>query len=105
MGRRRRVPKFRAWVDGVAGSIGDPVHRLRFLKAVAPLADVRGERRGPSGSRSIRVLLFLAAVPAVPVSLPLMRANARVAPALPRRVTVASAVPKPRQPSDVWRVE
>src|ERR1051325_3172734 len=46
MARRRRVPKFRAWVDGVAGSIGDPVYRLRFLKAVAPLAEVREEGRG-----------------------------------------------------------
>jgi hypothetical protein len=105
MARSRRAPKFRPWVEGVAGSIGDPVHRLRFLKAVAPLADIRGERRRRWWPRSIRVLLFLAAIAAVLVSITLLRANARAVTPLPARVTASSGLPKPRQASDVWRVE
>ena len=99
------MPKFRAWVDGVAGSISDPVHRLRFLKAVAPVAEIREERRGRSWSPSIRVLLFLTAFAAVLVSISFVRANARAAPPVPRRATAAAPLPKLRQASDVWRVE
>src|SRR5437763_16958889 len=38
------APELRPWVENVAGLIGDPVKRLRFLRTVAPIVDVRGLR-------------------------------------------------------------
>jgi hypothetical protein len=104
MASRRTIPKFRPWVEGVAGSIGDPVHRLRFLRAVAPLTDVRREKR-PWRSYPIRVLLLLVAAAAVLVSVSLMGANARVINSVPPRVTAASPIPNGHPISNVWRVE
>src|SRR4051794_21515812 len=103
MATRKKAPKFRPWVEGVAGSIGDPVRRLRFLRAVAPITDIRGERRRRWLRYSRVVLLLLAGLGAL-VSLSLVRATARVAPPSPFQAS-APAVSRARSVADVWRVE
>src|SRR3954452_19633482 len=99
MANARAVSKTRPWVEGIAGSIGDPVHRLRFLRAVAPVTELRGECRWLS--RSLRVLLVLLPAAAGLVSISLVRANVPAPAPRPRRVPAESRLPKARAASDV----
>lgn len=86
-------------LDTVAGAIGDPVKRLKFLQSVAPRV-VGGNRR--RWSVAIRAILCLIAA-AAGVSLVLMRASARVSTGAPApRFTRVD--PKPLPPAAVWRV-
>jgi hypothetical protein len=56
---------FLTWVEGVAGHIGDPVARLRFLRVAAPVvapgAKVKSRWLNRSIYRDAMVLLFLLA--------------------------------------------
>jgi hypothetical protein len=67
MAIQRQAPEFRPWVEQVAGLIGDPIRRLRFLRAVTPL--MQPAKGGPSRRRSrpfvIPLLLFTAAGAAI----------------------------------------
>jgi hypothetical protein len=103
MALRYKRPEFRQWTETVAGSIGDPVRRLRFLRAVSP---------APKQSRLRRVwrvggvaVVSAAALGAV-VFLFLSRASARIAPPppVPRPAPRAPRAATPEvQP--VWQVE
>ncbi len=67
MAIQRQAPEFRPWVEQVAGLIGDPVRRLRFLRAVSPIMQAGG---GSSPQRralplAIHLLLFTAAGAAI----------------------------------------
>ncbi len=42
---RRDTVAYGPWIDGLAGRIGDPILRLKFLKAMAPPAGPRDRRR------------------------------------------------------------
>src|SRR4051794_35769105 len=107
MAIRRRAPKIRPWVEGVAGSIGDPVRRLRFLRAVAPIGGIGEERRRRRRTIAARALVAVLAVGAVLVTISFMRATARPVPAAAatRGPAAAAAVPTGRRASEVWRVE
>jgi hypothetical protein len=103
-------------VEWFAGRvIRDPVVRLRFLRAVAPLPDLPPNPppdpppdppAPPKLGRVIRPLLLLLLPLAVLVSFFLMRAAARVEPAGPlmRRFEPAAG-PQAGRPSEVWEVE
>jgi hypothetical protein len=66
MATHRQAPEFRPWVEQVAGRIGDPVRRLRFLRAVAPVVQMAaGPRRSRTRSRFLAVVLFTAAGAAI----------------------------------------
>jgi hypothetical protein len=104
MASRKKAPKFQPWVEGVAGSINDPVKRLRFLRAVAPLADPHRKGRRRWWSRSIRVILLLILAAAILVSISIVRASGRVSPRVAPHVA-AAALPKHRPAGDVWRVD
>jgi hypothetical protein len=103
MARRLKPPEFRQWTEGVAGAIGDPVRRLRFLRAVSPaLKESRSRKARRIGGLACLSAAALAAV----IFLLLSRASARIVPAplLPPaphapRITAAPSV----QP--VWQVE
>lgn len=87
----------RPWVETVAGSIGDPVRRLRFLMSIAPLVDIHGKRRRRRKA-VVRAVLLLSIVAAAAATFSLMRATPRpVAPPPPPPRTLPSAT--------VWRVE
>ncbi|HUB35021.1 MAG TPA: hypothetical protein VMA31_18425 [Bryobacteraceae bacterium] len=60
MAIHRQAPEFRPWVEQVAGLIGDPVRRLRFLRAVAPVVQTRTSRSRPH-SRTLVISLLLCA--------------------------------------------
>lgn len=105
MAIRVRTPAgFRPWVDQVANYIQDPVSRLRFLKAVAPVA--------PSGRRRQRVRMKWWLISAAVVFVSLSILYLRGAPL----VHAPSAAHHPVQPpvqlppahtgsTDVWLVE
>ncbi len=100
---RRDTVAYGPWIDGLAGRIGDPVLRLKFLKAMAPPSSERERRRRRA---VLRMLVFtsLAAVPLVSVFM--VRAAARSAPApspAPRIVRPTSIAPA--APAEVWLVE
>jgi N-acetylmuramoyl-L-alanine amidase len=115
MAIRRQAPEFRSWMEHVAGSIGDPVKRLRFLRAVAPVAETHSGRR-PRRSRTVRIALLLIAALGGVILL-LARATARVAPSAPAPALRQPAVPERRAPAQqtgrkavpgpasVWEVE
>lgn len=90
------TPKPQPWVELVAGSISDPVRRLRFLQSVSPVVDlpVESRRRRATLLRAVLILSALAAVLVVS----LMRATARIAPPPPQ---LAATPPSLR----VWRVD
>ena len=92
----------------VAGHIGDPISRLRFLKAVTPPDKWdAGGRRGPVGAFFHYVLLAIVPLTLV-VAFLVMRAAARVPPPQTWRppASVSNRVPAPA-PSlpEVWMVE
>jgi hypothetical protein len=99
---------FQPWVEGAAGCIGDPVLRLRFLRAVAPLVTPDRARRRRIRLRLAAVALILLAILAAVFSS--WRTRAAVRPAV-----VAAAAPAPpvvhavelprRTAGDVWQVE
>lgn len=101
---RRDTVAYGPWMDRLAGRIGDPVIRLRFLKAMAPPAGPRGRRRRRA---FLRALVFTLLAAALLVSVFLVRAAARVeavpAPA-PRIARPSAAAPAP-SPPEVWLVE
>ncbi len=92
------APQFRVWTENVAGNIGDPVRRLRFLRAVAVVPERRGTRQRRLGGMA----LLLAAV--LTAAMALTRASARppaaVTPSL-RRIAAAPAPPA----GEIWQVE
>lgn len=93
---RQRVHRLRPWVETVAGSIGDPVRRLRFLQVVAPLVDIhpKPKPRWPV----LGAILLISALAAVLVG-SLMRATTRVAaPPSPTLTRTPIAV-------RIWKVE
>jgi hypothetical protein len=91
----------RPWVEWFAHRIDDPVARLKFLRAVTPLAVPRPRRR-----KWVRLVLGAAALllAALLGCLVLARASARVK-------TVAAAEPRPlptvtlAPPSSIWMVD
>ncbi len=95
-----RAPQFRVWTENVAGNIGDPVRRLRFLRAVAAVPEGRRTRRRRLGSIAILLAVALAAAFA------LKRASARPpAPAAPSS-SLHRTAPAPSPPaSEIWQVE
>lgn len=105
MAIRKQDPEIRPWVESVAGYIGDPVKRLRFLRTVAPLDEIRGERHRRWWFRSSRGILLLFVALAALISFFLTRAAARVAPIPPMPSTGRLISPKPSPGSEVWRVE
>ncbi len=56
LGARRMQPL----VESVAGSIGDPVRRLRFLQNIAPVVDIHGVRRRRRRAVFRGILLLMA---------------------------------------------
>jgi hypothetical protein len=86
------------WVETVAGSIGDPVRRLRFIRSVAPLVDVRGDRRLRRRKVVVRAFLFLCAAAVAFATFSLTRATPRVAPPPPPPARTLTSTP-------VWKVE
>jgi hypothetical protein len=94
----------RPWVTQFAGRIPDPVIRLRFLQAVAPLHIVdRPRRKRRSALRWLSVLLCLG----LSVSFAWRRAPARsmATPASRPRPAVAPAPKVEQSPAPVWLVE
>jgi hypothetical protein len=101
-----QTPPFQPWVEGAATFIGDPVLRLRFLRAVAPLTGFGEKRRRRLWVRIGRAILILLAVLAAVFSFLRPRATARPASATVSAMPVVHvpALP-PRLASDVWQVE
>jgi hypothetical protein len=91
------IRKLRPWVETVAGSIGDPVNRLRFVRSMAPLVDVNGERRRRRRVTAIRAALLLLAIAAAFVTISAMRATARIVP--------PPSIPATAPATRVWRVD
>jgi N-acetylmuramoyl-L-alanine amidase len=103
MAVRHQAPEFRPWVEQIAGLIGDPVKRLRFLRAAAPLAEAGKRQRW---FRWSRMAPLLAAALAAPIFILLTHATVRVPPPPPpivispdRNPGITSAI------SNVWQVE
>jgi hypothetical protein len=110
MAIRKQHPEVRPWVESVAGLIGDPVKRLRFVRAVAPVAEIRERPHDAAWYRYGRVVVVLSAAFAILISMSVRHANARLtAVALPPPTPISgpgySVVPKGRPAVDVWRVE
>jgi N-acetylmuramoyl-L-alanine amidase len=104
MALRHKPPEFRQWTESVAGAIGDPVRRLRFLRAVSPaLSDARSRRARRIGG----IALFAAATLATVVFLFLSRASARVAVLPPPPPAPHAPFPGrgPQGVQSVWEVE
>jgi hypothetical protein len=101
MALRKQPPEFRAWTENVAGAIGDPVRRLRFLRAVGPAP----ARRGNKSRRRVLSLLVSAAAVAVLVIFLFSRAAARVAPPPPPPAPRAPVAARPAGVQPVWEVE
>ena len=98
MAIRHRAPEFRVWTENVAGAIGDPVRRLRFLRAVATAEKQRRRRR--------LVWILVAAVAALAAALALTRASARMPPAAAPLLAVYRPKPSLTGPRpEVWQVE
>ena len=100
-----QAPPFRSWVEQVAGLIGDPVKRLKFLRVAAPFAGICCEPRRGWRPRFHRVVLMLCAALAVLITFFLMRATARIAPVIPAAGIGHPVERKHRAISDVWQVE
>lgn len=104
MRARRQSAVIRSWADSIAGSMSDPVKRLRFLRAVAPLANVAGERRWLGRGLSVGVLAIVLAAGALSFSY--VRASAQPpAPAMPPAPPAHDAAPATLAATDVWLVE
>jgi hypothetical protein len=104
--RPKHATNSRPWVEGIAGSIGDPVTRLRFLRAVAPLETAERERWRRRWSQAARVLVCVVAIAAILLSISLVRATAPAPPASAARLVTAPLPPNPRPAAtDVWRVD
>ena len=102
---RRDTVAYGPWIDRLAGRIGDPVIRLRFLKTMAPPADERGRRKRRA---IVRTLLFTSLGAALLVSVFMVRATARVAPvaaATPPRIARPAALAPSPSAAEVWLVE
>lgn len=88
------------WVETVAGSIGDPVSRLRFLMTVAPLVDVKGDRRRRRHKVIVGVVLVLSIL-----------GGGAATYSLRSRTSTAAPPPPPPPPASavssaaVWQVE
>lgn len=98
-------------MENVAGFIGDPVKRLRFLRTAAPIAGVGQEQRS-RWFRPARLALAALAIVVVLICLFMTRAAARVTPPPPAPgASHAPAAPKARNAVEkkpgapVWRVE
>lgn len=100
MAIRQKVPEFRSWTENVAVSIGDPVRRLRFLRAVAP---IRAERR--RGWRRIGAIVLLPAAVLAAIVLFFAHAAARVPPPPAAPAAPRVATPAPAARHEVWQVE
>jgi hypothetical protein len=93
-------------VEGAAGLIGDPVLRLRFLRAVSPPLEFHPP---PKRRRRVRIARVLPIALAIAAALPFLRprASARPVPsavATPAPV-VGMAAPPPHTVAEVWQVE
>ena len=101
---RRDTVAYGPWVDRLAGKIGDPVLRLKFLKTMAPPAGERERRRRRA---ILHTLLFTSLAAALLVSVFMVRAAARSAPAPagPPSVTRHPALTPVPSPAEVWLVE
>jgi len=94
------------WVDWCAGRIGDPVVRLRFLRAVAPELGQVPVKPWPAPRRYLALALSLIPIPLLLV-LFLARGRTQAADA-PIRPAVSAALPAPAEsgpPPEVWQVE
>jgi hypothetical protein len=95
----------RTWAECVAGSMSDPVKRLRFLRAVAPLANIWGDsRRSRWGRAAAAGIVAIASTTAV---LALLHSGAdahqnAAATLVPVEEHAVEAVPAV---ADVWLVE
>lgn len=101
---RRDTVAYGPWIDRLAGRIGDPVLRLKFLKAMAPPAGPCGRRRRRA---FLRTLLVASLAALLLVSVFLVRATAREesAPAPAPRAARPPALAPAASPPEVWLVE
>ncbi len=101
---RRDTVAYGPWIDRLAGRIGDPVLRLKFLKTMAPPSSERDRRRRRA---ILRALLFTSLAAVLLVSVFMVRAAARSGPtAVPARHMARPAALAPRPPAaEVWLVE
>jgi hypothetical protein len=110
--RQQARPVYRPSVEKIANCIRDPVARLRFLQAAAPLASlpaplrwIRSFRRFLAGNRLARFVLLTAAGLATLASVVLMvtSTHAEVLPAPRQPIRPAPMAEAP--PPNVWVVE
>jgi len=102
MAFRHKPPEFRQWTETVAGAIGDPVRRLRFLRAVSP--SLMNSRSGKI-RRIVGLAVFSGTVLATVAFVLYSHASARVIPMpVVPAVRHAPAQAAPRVQS-VWQVE
>jgi hypothetical protein len=94
----------RTWAECVAGSMSDPVKRLRFIRTVAPLTNIWGDRRGRWRRATVATILV---VPVVGALVGYLYARAAVppvpAPPSPPAAEVALAGRLPA--AEVWLVD
>jgi hypothetical protein len=103
MGSGYKPAEFRQWTETVAGAIGDPVRRLRFLRAVTPsIKESRSRRARRIGGLAVVSAAAVATI--VFLFLLYSRASARVtlAPLPPPPPTPRTAAPGVQA---VWQVE
>jgi hypothetical protein len=104
----RRAPSSdRTWIEAVAGHIGDPILRLRFLKAVAPAA---GSNKRAWWLRPWTVALVVLAIGLGALVFAVSRSKAKASTsttkiAAPVQPVLAGAPPKASGGADVWLVE
>lgn len=95
------------WIEAVAGHIGDPILRLRFLKAVAPAAGLdNGTRRLRLWTAALVILAIGLSLLAFVVSRPKAKAAINTTHLASAGIPSIPAVPfKPAGGADVWLVE
>jgi len=96
---------FRAWAESVAGSMSDPVKRLRFVQSVAPFTNIWGERRGRH-RRPLAAAALLAGLVGALLTFLYGDAAARQVPSTPPPPTAAEPAVSPTPVAgDIWLVE
>jgi hypothetical protein len=106
MSPAKQAVDFRIWAECVAGAMTDPVKRLRFVRSVAPLTDIWGERRGRRRRRMIVAMLIVLSAGAAVACLSMRRTVQPAPPPAPEETgELAAPSAAVRPPGDVWLVD